>query len=90
MRHFCFNCIREWVLIAKCFFGFHQLWKVKKLSDVSDLIGCSFCNRFWAMNHRVYVFFPFDQEMCEMYTSFGIKGLNEFITKDRPFSMLRG
>ncbi len=81
MKHFCLNCFREWFLLLKCKLGFHMLWKVKKLSSDSDLIGCSFCNRFWGMNHSVKAVIPFDKELCDMYTSFGIKGLDQFIPK---------
>lgn len=81
----------------KCELGLHKLWVVRELSEDTQLIGCRICNRFWGMNHRVRAFLPFDEEMYQMYKSFGVpemKGTNfelhEFVTKDRPLSMFRG
>ena len=95
--HFCKYCPEEWLKIVLCFFGKHNWYKVRPLSDRTDLVGCSFCNRFWGMNHDTETLLVFDKELYEFYKSFGVsemKGTNfelkEFITKDRPLSMLRG
>jgi hypothetical protein len=69
----------------KCFFGFHSLYKVRHIGYRSDLIGCRLCDGYWGMNHDVRVILPFDDELCDLYTSFGIRGLKKYISYKRLY-----
>lgn len=54
----------------KCFFGRHNMFVVKKLSDGCQKIKCTKCQKYWAINHRIETVIPWDKDVEDFYKSF--------------------
>lgn len=51
----------------KCWFNRHELWEVERLSFSSQKLYCSSCKNYFAINHDVRVFLPWDESSEELY-----------------------
>lgn len=50
----------------RCLLGSHKYYKMFRVSQAADMIGCERCSRRWAMNHMCNAFLPWDS-VAELY-----------------------
>lgn len=50
-----------------CFFNKHKLLEVKRLSESSQKLYCFACKKYFAINHSVRIFLPWDNSFEELY-----------------------
>jgi hypothetical protein len=55
----------------------HKYTVEKHLSHYARKIGCTRCNRKWAMNDQIKAFVEWDGEFEEMYSAHGVLGQKE-------------
>jgi len=55
---------------VKCFLGYHDFTKVKKLSDQCDKIKCKKCQKYWAMHNGMQLLIEWDKQAESFYDMF--------------------
>jgi hypothetical protein len=71
----------------------HKYYLVRVLTDNGKLIGCKRCGKFYGVNDDVRAILPFDEDLCNLYTSlktYRLRGLRKYITKDPLFNLITG
>lgn len=67
------NVKRGLLILAKliCFVFGHRYIVAQEFSDHARRVVCPDCRGDWGMNDDVRVFIPWDEELAQLYRSFG-------------------
>lgn len=71
MSHKSDNRRASWMDKVSCFIFGHQYQVAQEFSDTSRRVVCPVCEGDWGMNDQVPAFIKWDDELAEMYRSFG-------------------
>jgi len=53
----------------KCKLWLHDYYHIKRLSEVSQKVGCKNCGRCFAVNHSLRAVIPWDLEIESLYAN---------------------